>query len=162
MIKTILKKVTKIEETLHTLTKTGTITKDAKATSSSLEAKGDDYVNGINVMLLPTKGPYKFGLMLLNMLFTKEELARSLIYKSPKSTKAGLDEARVAQLMTLISKRFKSTEYDMQDLLAKLNQKCRDAERSLEKARVKEEKCPPMKEDNNITTALTNEGDKQH
>ena len=69
-----LKKVTKIEETLHTLTKSepGTIPKDAKATSSSLEAKEDDYVNCVNVMLLPTKDPYKFGLMLLNMLFTKE------------------------------------------------------------------------------------------
>ena len=125
-----------------------------------MEAKEDDYVNGVNVMLLPTKGPYKFGLMLLNMLFTKE-LGHSLNYKLPKSTKAGLDEARVSQMMTLFSKCFKPTEYDIQDLLDKLNQKCWDAERTLEKARMKEEKCPPMRQDN-MTTALTDEGDKQH
>ena len=63
--------------------------------------------------------------------------------------------------MTLINKCFKPTEYDIQDLLAKVNQKCRDAERSLEKARMTEEKCPPMRQ-HNMTTALTDEGDKQH
>ena len=38
-----------------------------------------------------------------DMLFTKEELTYSLMFKSPKSTKAGLDQERVAQLIHLLT-----------------------------------------------------------
>ena len=46
----------------------------------------------------------------------------------------------------------------MQDLLAKLNEVslCR------EESRDKEGKCPLVRQDNNMTTALTDEDDKQH
>ena len=41
-------------------------------------------VNGVNVMRIPSRDAYSFGLQLLNILFTKEELAVSLLCKSKK------------------------------------------------------------------------------
>lgn len=38
-------------------------------------------INGKNVMRIPVSGPYSFGFQLLDMLFTKEELGKSLLYK---------------------------------------------------------------------------------
>ena len=38
-------------------------------------------VNGVNVMRIPSRDAYSFGLQLLNILFTKEELAVSLLFK---------------------------------------------------------------------------------
>ena len=45
------------------------------------------YVNGRNVMLMPTRDCYTFGLDLLSMLFTTEELSESLVYASTKTEK---------------------------------------------------------------------------
>jgi len=45
-------------------------------------------------MVIPTRDEYTFGLDLLGMLFTKEEMENCLIYKSPKSTKQALDKER--------------------------------------------------------------------
>lgn len=50
------------------------------------------------------------------------------MYQRPsRSKKKGLDEKRVAQLVSLVQKRYKSTEYDMKVLVPKINQKCRDS-----------------------------------
>jgi len=50
----------------------------------------DEIINERNVMVIPTRDEYTFGLDLLGMLFTKEETGNCLIYKSPKSTKQAL------------------------------------------------------------------------
>ena len=39
-------------------------------------------------MTLWAIGPYNFGFQLLDMLFTKDELSKSLLYKTPRSTKS--------------------------------------------------------------------------
>ena len=57
------------------------------------EAAEDTTINGINVMHLPARDAYAFGLQLLDILFTKEELGSSLLMKSKKSDKPGLDAA---------------------------------------------------------------------
>ena len=48
-------------------------------------------INGKNVMRMHVTGPYNFGSKLLDMLFTKEELRRSLLYETKRSDKAALD-----------------------------------------------------------------------
>ena len=49
----------------------------------------------MDVRRLPAKNVYAYGLALLDVMFTKDELARSLIYPSPKSSKPGLPADRV-------------------------------------------------------------------
>lgn len=49
----------------------------------------------MDVRHLPAKDVYAYALALLDVMFTKAELARSLIYSSPKSSKPGLPGDRV-------------------------------------------------------------------
>ena len=86
----------------------------------------DKTVKGINVMKLPTRDAYSFALQLLDLLFTKEEQAGSLMFKSKKSEKPALDEQKVAQLIELVQLRF-GNDWNMKTLQAKVNQKCRDS-----------------------------------
>ena len=76
--------------------------------------------------LIPARDAYAFGLVLMDSLFTKEELAVSLLYKSKKSEKPGLDENRVAKIINLMSRRYPDG-WDMKSFTAKANQKCRDS-----------------------------------
>jgi hypothetical protein len=41
----------------------------------------------------------------MDILFTKEEMASSLCFKSKKSSKPGLDQGKVEQLLKLVEKR---------------------------------------------------------
>ncbi len=50
-------------------------------------------------MRLSARDAYGFGLQLLDILFTKEELAGSLLFSSKKSTKPGLPKDRVEKLL---------------------------------------------------------------
>ena len=63
-------------------------------------------INGISVSRLPTRDAYSHGLRLLDILFTKEELAGSLLFSSKKSNKPGLDSQKVEQLLNLIERRY--------------------------------------------------------
>ena len=49
----------------------------------------------MDVRHLPAKDVYAYALTLLDVMFTKDELARSLIHPSPKSSKPGLPGDRV-------------------------------------------------------------------
>ena len=82
-------------------------------------------VGGVNVLRLPSRDAYSFALQLLDILFTKEELQSSLLFKSKKSEKPGLDQSRVEKMMRLIERRY-GNEWDIKTLTAKVNQKCRD------------------------------------
>ena len=95
--------------------------------SSSYSAESEDMIiNGINIMRLPSRDAYSLGLLLMDTLFTKEELGTSLLFKSKKSCKPGLDGKRVQQMLNLIEKRYKADTWDLKTLTAKANQKCRD------------------------------------
>jgi len=48
-------------------------------------------------MGMPASGPYNFAFQLLDMMFEKEELGKSLMY-------ASLDETKVERLLFLINK----------------------------------------------------------
>ena len=103
----------------------------------------EDIVDGINVIRMPTRDTYSFGLELLDKFFTPEELARSLVYKSKRSDKEGLDKDKVScmflllcnkstqveRIMSLIKKRF--SDVSMKLMVQKMNQKCIDKARSL-------------------------------
>ena len=87
-------------------------------------------VNGVNVMRIPSRDAYSFGLQLLNILFTKEELAVSLLFKSKKSEKPALEQGRVEKMLKLIEKRF-GNDWDLRTLSQKVNQKCRDSSKDV-------------------------------
>jgi len=74
---------------------------------SSTKAEETDYIiNGKNVMKLPASGACSFAFQLLDMLFSKEELGKSLVYQARKSDKPALDETRIEKLMFLVNKRY--------------------------------------------------------
>ena len=69
---------------------------------------------------------YAFALQLMDLLFTTEEMACSLLFKSKKSSKPGLSKQRVEQLLKLVEKRF-GEKWNIKIFTAKANQKCRDS-----------------------------------
>ena len=78
-------------------------------------------------MRVNARDAYAFALQILDMLFTKDELAVSLLFKSKKSEKPGLDKDRVEKLLKCLEKRYGNDGWDLKTLVAKVNQKCRDA-----------------------------------
>ena len=66
------------------------------STASATSIPPEDIINGIDIIHMPCRDGYQFGLDLLDMLFTPEELARSLVYKSKKSNKDALDKDKVS------------------------------------------------------------------
>ena len=89
---------------------------------------GGDVINGISIMRLPSRDAYSFGLILLDIMFTKEELGSSLFFSSTKSSKPGLEKERVNSLLKYIEKRY-PTNWNLKTLTGKINQKCRDSTR---------------------------------
>eukprot|EP00731_Ephydatia_muelleri_P010460 Em0005g1046a len=85
-------------------------------------------VNGVNVLHLPAKTPYLFGLQLLDMLFSRAELSSSLLFKSTKSERGVLDPTKVSRIIDIMNKRYNQTEWNMAKFVSKANQKCRDSE----------------------------------
>ena len=49
---------------------------------------------------LPAATPYTFALAALDVLFTKQELSKSLMYATKRSDKQALDETKVAKIIS--------------------------------------------------------------
>ena len=47
-------------------------------------------INGVDLLTVPARDVHSYGLALMDCFFTKEELAKSLCFKSKKSEKASL------------------------------------------------------------------------
>ena len=60
-----------------------------------LHALSTIQVNGINVTQLPARDAYAYGRAILEIMFTKTELSRSVIVSSIKSKKTPLDKDKV-------------------------------------------------------------------
>ena len=60
--------------------------------------------NIVDVKRIPAKTPYAYGLRLMDVLFSKEEMASSLLLES-KSNKPPLDKDRVNTMFDLIDKK---------------------------------------------------------
>eukprot|EP00731_Ephydatia_muelleri_P034111 Em0047g30a len=74
--------------------------------------------------------PYSAALSLLDMMFTQEELRKSLLMKSKKSSRPGLPEDRVRKMIDCLKKKFGANSFDIKVLKRKCNQKCRYVNRS--------------------------------
>ena len=55
-------------------------------------------LNGVNLLAVQTRDVYGYGLYLMDALFTRREMAVSLLYKTYRSAKPELDPERVAKL----------------------------------------------------------------
>lgn len=87
--------------------------------------KQEKEINGVNISRIPARDVYSFGLQLLEVIFTKKELAESLLFQSKKSSKPGLPVDKVQQYLASIDERF-GKDWDLKILTSKVNQKCRD------------------------------------
>ena len=56
-------------------------------------------INGVDLLTVPARDVYSYGLALMDCFFTKEELAKSLCFKSKKSEKPPLDHAKMEKLL---------------------------------------------------------------
>lgn len=56
-------------------------------------------VNGVNLKLLPARDAYSYGLALMEVLFTTQEMASSLLLPSKRSPKPPLEAAKVEKLL---------------------------------------------------------------
>lgn len=117
---------TKIEELEKTLKQVYDVVRNKPMSTVKSENTEEIEVNGVNVLQISTRDAYSFGLQLLDMMFSKEELGSSLLFKSKRSPKPGLDKERVGKLLSYVDMRYKGT-YDLKTFTAKVNQKCRDA-----------------------------------
>ena len=52
----------------------------------------------MDVLRIPARDAFQYGLSLLDIFFAKEELASSLVYKSKKSEKPGFDHSKVERM----------------------------------------------------------------
>ena len=92
--------------------------------------KQESEVNGVDISRIPARDVYSFGLQLLEVIFTKKELAESLLFKSKKSSKPGLPVEKVQQYLTTVDNRF-GGYWDLKKLTSKVNQKCRDTKQDI-------------------------------
>jgi len=104
----IYRKVCKLEDGMKYLAK------EVKAMKSSKSAVKEELVEShsgkkINVNRIPAKDEYQYGLRLLDVLFSKEEMVDHLMLKSKRSDKPALDKTKVDIMLGLIDKRFGTT-----------------------------------------------------
>lgn len=81
-------------------------------------------------MWLPSRDAYSFALQLMDILFTREELASCLLFKSDKPA---LDQAKVERY---VEQKY-GDKWDIKMLTAKANQKCCDSKLVIEADRNK-------------------------
>jgi hypothetical protein len=55
-------------------------------------------VNGVNLLRLPARDAYSYALSLVDVLYKKEDLSSSLLFRSSKSDKPGLPKLGVDKL----------------------------------------------------------------
>ena len=80
-------KMTPIDEKLNDILKTISTVTTKTEQCDQQETMTEDKVNGVLISRIPARDAYAFGLRLLDVLFTKEELGSSLLFKTKKSEK---------------------------------------------------------------------------
>lgn len=66
-------------------------------------------INGVDVIRIPAKDEYSYGLRLMEVFFTKKEISESLLFQSKKSNRKAFDPERVSQLFDFVDRRINST-----------------------------------------------------
>ena len=82
LLKSLLRKASRIEQKLDKLME---VKKDDKENDEALH-------NGIDLRRVYGSNPYTYGLNLMDALFDKDKLSKSLLFGSKKSDKPGLDK----------------------------------------------------------------------
>ena len=78
MLKSVRRKVDRCEKMLQYLIDTINVGGDGASFIASAEpVKSEFIINGKNVMRIPATGAYNFGLKLMYVFFTKDELSNS-------------------------------------------------------------------------------------
>lgn len=121
----LMKKVSSLEKKVEDLTEF------VKTQSYAMEAMT---IDGVNLQHLKADDPYSYGLRLMDNMFEREEMYRSLLFKSDKSKKPPLNPEKVNLIFKLIDDRFKydkdyKKNWDDRIFVRKENQKCRDSMR---------------------------------
>ena len=119
-----------MDKMLGKMTQMMELVKNGTAELPVKQEASEERINGVNVMRIPSRDAYAFGLQLMDILFTKEELAGSLLFQSKKSEKPGLNRESVEKLLGFLDKRY-GDQWELKTLTAKANQKCRDAKERL-------------------------------
>ena len=120
----LARKIDNMEKTMKEFLNT---MEDRPSTGVKSEHADDaDLVKGVNVMRLPSRDTYSFALQLMDIFFTREELATSLMFKSKKSDKPALNQAKVERILGYVEKKY-GDSWDIKTLRSKANQKCRDS-----------------------------------
>ena len=99
LLKSLLRKASRIEQKLDKLME---VKKDDKENDEALH-------NGIDLRRVYGSNPYTYGLNLMDALFDKDKLSKSLLFGSKKSDKPGLDKDRVKMLFETIEEKFKGS-----------------------------------------------------
>lgn len=78
------KRVEKLERMIGKMERMKAVAKEGPCHDNVKEEAADHVVNGRNIMRIHSRDAYSYGLQLMDMMFTKEELASSLLFKSKK------------------------------------------------------------------------------
>ncbi|KAL5488814.1 hypothetical protein EMCRGX_G017818 [Ephydatia muelleri] len=103
---------------------------DQQSQSALRESGSRNEEPEVDLTAINADTPYSASLSLLDMMFTQEELRKSLLMKSKKSSRPGLPEDRVRKMIDCLKKKFGANSFDIKVLKRKCNQKCRDVNRS--------------------------------
>ncbi len=89
-----------------------TLVKDGPSMSTFKSEKSD---NELKLQRLAAKDPYQFVLQGMDILFTKQEMAASLLFKSksPRRNKPTLDPKRVEVLLQAVDTKFGVDNYNI-------------------------------------------------
>ena len=125
LLVSIAQRVEKIEKMVEKLSRK--MKDNSKPGGSNI--KEDDQsviINGVDVLRIPAKDEYSYGLRLMEVLFTKKEMSESLLFQSKKSDRKALDTEKVSQLFDLVDRRYSKNKLNIKVFKDKANQKCRD------------------------------------
>ena len=79
----LTKRMDRLEKIMQKISEKMDATADGSPAAAVQEPQAD-VVNGINITRIPSWDAYSYGLQLMDILFTKEELAASLLFQSKK------------------------------------------------------------------------------
>ena len=126
LIVNLAEKIGKMEKVLQHLIDLHGTSLNSSVTEESLDSSEGSTTLETRMQRISATNVYVFALQLIDLLFSKEEMACSLLFKSKKSSKPGLNKQRVEQLLKLVEKRY-GDKWNIKILTAKANQKCRDS-----------------------------------
>ena len=120
-------RVEKLEKAINKLVEQRTSFKPSVKEEERVEEEEESILKAVRRS--HARDAYSYGLQIMDVLFTKEELCKLLLFDSKKSIKPGLDKKKVEEMLGEIDRKF-GDKWDIKIFTAKANQKCRDSSKS--------------------------------